>query len=269
MATDEGGEVPAVPTCVEEFTKSWAEFVLGRWLAGQERGAEGLVVTKVNALLNSQQVQPRNFVSRIMVQLIVILCLLSGRLFQVISCAKILMNGCRSPNPCCSISFHPLADNRLHQNLISFSLRREFNSFPTSLISPREKLPDIFLAFLQTSSYCSSFFLPSITDEVTIYSISFLVPESMELPLPFWRINLPARLLPPYLGFSFAQKFDLQGLLSTTYLVEIFFHTANGEEEGEEKKSVFVKVPLTGEAGKNFKQVIPLEFEYPYICTNM
>ena len=36
--------------------------------------------------------------------------------------------------------------------------------------------------------------------------------------------------------------------------MEIFFHTANGEEE--EKKSVFVKIPLTGEAGKNFKQVI-------------
>ena len=37
--------------------------------------------------------------------------------------------------------------------------------------------------------------------------------------------------------------------------MEIFFHTANGEDE-EEKKSVFVKIPLTGEAGKNFKQVI-------------
>ena len=57
MARGEGGEVPAAPTCVEEFTKSWAEFVLGRWLADQERGAEGLDVTKVNAVLNSQQVQ--------------------------------------------------------------------------------------------------------------------------------------------------------------------------------------------------------------------
>ena len=67
MARGEGGEVPAAPTCVEEFTKSWAEFVLGRWLAGQERGAEGLDVTKVNAVLNSQQVQPPNFVRWIMV----------------------------------------------------------------------------------------------------------------------------------------------------------------------------------------------------------
>ena len=79
-----------------------------------------------------------------------------------------------------------------------------------------------------------------------------------------------------------------QGLLSTTYLVEIYFHTTSGgredvleekerkssgregvleEEERksgggenaleeEERKSVFVKIPLTGDAGKNFKQVI-------------
>ena len=64
-----------------------------------------------------------------------------------------------------------------------------------------------------------------------------------------------------------------QGLLSTTYLVEIYFHTTSGGGEGvsreeekksvgenvleeEEKKSVFVKIPLTGDAGKNFKQVI-------------
>ena len=38
--------------------------------------------------------------------------------------------------------------------------------------------------------------------------------------------------------------------------MEIFFHTANGDGDEEEKKSVFVKIPLTGEAGKNFKQVI-------------
>ena len=65
MATGEAGKVPPAPTCVEEFTNSWAEFVLGRWLAGQERGAEGLKVTKVNAVLNSQQVELLNFVSRI------------------------------------------------------------------------------------------------------------------------------------------------------------------------------------------------------------
>ena len=105
-----------------------------------------------------------------------------------------------SPNPCCSISSH-LADNGLHP--ISFPLKRV-----SLLISPGKKLPDIFLAFPQTISYCSSFFLPSITDEVTIYSINFLVLESMELLLPFWGINILARLVPPYLGFSFPQIFD-------------------------------------------------------------
>ena len=55
-------------------------------------------------------------------------------------------------------------------------------------------------------------------------------------------------------------KLMSQGLLSTTYLVEIYFHTTSvggeGVSEEEEKKSVFVKIPLTGDAGKNFKQVI-------------
>ena len=64
METGEGGKVPPAPTCEEEFTKSWAEFVLGKWLAGQERGAEGLLVTKVNAVLNSQQVHICNIVYR-------------------------------------------------------------------------------------------------------------------------------------------------------------------------------------------------------------
>ena len=81
MATAEAGEVPPAPTCEEEFTKSWAEFVLGRWLAGQERGADGLDVTKVNAVLNSQQVQLRNFVSRI-----------------YIDSVQLFMNGCPSPS---------------------------------------------------------------------------------------------------------------------------------------------------------------------------
>ena len=44
-----------------------------------------------------------------------------------------------------------------------------------------------------------------------------------------------------------------QGLLSTTFLVDVFFRTDHDQEE-EEKKSIFVKIPLTGEAGKNFKQ---------------
>ena len=62
---------------------------------------------------------------------------------------------------------------------------------------------------------------------------------------------------------TFTQKsfnvliYYFQGLLSTTFLVDIFFRTKETEnEEEEEKKSVFVKIPLTGEAGKNFKQVI-------------
>ena len=54
--------------------------------------------------------------------------------------------------------------------------------------------------------------------------------------------------------------------------MEIWLRTGENGETGEdedEKKSVFVKIPLTGEAGKNFKQVISLKaFEYIcfYIC---
>ena len=106
-----------------------------------------------------------------------------------------------SPNPCCSISSH-LDDNGLHP--ISFPLKRV-----SLLISPGKKLPDIFLAFPQTISYCSSFFLPSITDEVTIYSIIFLVLESMELLFPFWRINILSWTCTSIPGFnSFLQLFD-------------------------------------------------------------
>ena len=61
-------------------------------------------------------------------------------------------------------------------------------------------------------------------------------------------------------GLLKLNKLMSQGLLSTTYLVEIYFHTTSGGGEDvleeEEKKSVFVKIPLTGDAGKNFKQVI-------------
>merc|ERR1711892_298310 len=50
-----------------------------------------------------------------------------------------------------------------------------------------------------------------------------------------------------------------QGLLSTTFIVDVFFQE---EEEGdEEKKSIFVKIPLIGEASKNFKQVNVREYE--------
>ena len=43
-----------------------------------------------------------------------------------------------------------------------------------------------------------------------------------------------------------------QGLLSTTFMVDVFFIEDGNEEE---KKSIFVKVPLTGDSSKNFKQV--------------
>ena len=124
--------------------------------------------------------------------------------------------------------------------------------------------------------YCSSF-LPSITDEVTINSIRFFVLELMEL-----LFGEPISFLCSYFQYyihklmsqGLLNKLMSQGLLSTTYLVEIYFHTTSGGGEGvleeeerksgggenvleeEEKKSVFVKIPLTGDAGKNFKQVI-------------
>merc|ERR1711892_637776 len=49
-----------------------------------------------------------------------------------------------------------------------------------------------------------------------------------------------------------------QGLLSTTFIVDVYFQ--EGDEE-EEKKSIFVKIPLIGEASKNFKQVNVREYE--------
>ena len=53
-------------------------------------------------------------------------------------------------------------------------------------------------------------------------------------------------------------------MLSTTYIVDVYY-----EEEGKEnvKKSIFVKVPLTGDASKDFKQVrlnIVFTFEKKY-----
>jgi len=44
----------------------------------------------------------------------------------------------------------------------------------------------------------------------------------------------------------------LQGVLSTTYIVDITF---TGPEGHQEQKSLFVKVPLTGQSGHNFKDV--------------
>ena len=41
--------------------------------------------------------------------------------------------------------------------------------------------------------------------------------------------------------------------MSTTFIVDVYF-SEDGKEE-EEKKSIFVKVPLTGDSSKNFKQV--------------
>merc|ERR1711892_1010703 len=49
-----------------------------------------------------------------------------------------------------------------------------------------------------------------------------------------------------------------QGLLSTTFIVDVFFQEEKGDEE---KKSIFVKIPLIGEASKNFKQVNVREYE--------
>ena len=40
--------------------------------------------------------------------------------------------------------------------------------------------------------------------------------------------------------------------MSTTFIVDVLFSEDGNEEE---KKSIFVKVPLTGDSSKNFKQV--------------
>ena len=49
--------------------------------------------------------------------------------------------------------------------------------------------------------------------------------------------------------------------------MEIVFRTDETEEE-EEKKNVFVKIPLTGEAGKNFKQVISSPEHFTLLAAN-
>ena len=185
--------------------------------------------------------------------------ILSGHLSHDYCCANIFCPAVHAswmnapllpPNPSC-ISFCP--DNGLQISPPLF-LQESLTFFSWAKV-----VRYLSCFYPTTTSYCS-FLFPSITDEVTIYSISFFVLELMELLLHFWRINILALLVPPYLGLSIYSHppiFDLhQGLLSTTYLVEIFFHTANGDGDEEEKKSVFVKIPLTGEAGKNFKQVI-------------
>merc|ERR1719430_1773681 len=49
----------------------------------------------------------------------------------------------------------------------------------------------------------------------------------------------------------------LQGLLSTTYQVEVTFSVKDGPEE---QKGIFVKVPLTGSKAQDFKEVNTREF---------
>jgi hypothetical protein len=44
-----------------------------------------------------------------------------------------------------------------------------------------------------------------------------------------------------------------QGLLSTTYQVDVLF--SGGKDGAEEKKSIFVKVPLTGPRAQDYKEV--------------
>jgi len=50
---------------------------------------------------------------------------------------------------------------------------------------------------------------------------------------------------------------SLQGLLSTTYQVEVAFSVKGGAEE---QKSIFVKVPLTGSKAQDYKEVNTREF---------
>jgi len=50
---------------------------------------------------------------------------------------------------------------------------------------------------------------------------------------------------------------SLQGLLSTTYQVEVTFSVKGGAEE---QKSIFVKVPLTGSKAQDYKEVNTREF---------
>ena len=125
---------------------------------------------------------------------------LSHDLLKALFCATFHEWIAFSPNPCCSISSHP-ADNGLHP--ISFPLKK---SLPANFSG--EKVARYLSCFSSDHLLLFFFLLPSITDEVTIYSINFLVLESMELLLPFWRVNILARLVPPYLGFSFPQTFD-------------------------------------------------------------
>ena len=52
----------------------------------------------------------------------------------------------------------------------------------------------------------------------------------------------------------FSYIFSFQGLLSTTFVADVYY-VEDGNDSEVEKKSIFVKVPLTGDASKNFKQV--------------
>ena len=47
--------------------------------------------------------------------------------------------------------------------------------------------------------------------------------------------------------------FSFQGLLSTTYIIDIVYRVENGQEQ---QKSIFLKVPLNGKAFRSFREVI-------------
>jgi hypothetical protein len=50
-------EVPEVPSSAAGFGREWGEAVVRRWLEGRRAATTGLAVSRVEAALNSQQVQ--------------------------------------------------------------------------------------------------------------------------------------------------------------------------------------------------------------------
>ena len=55
---DQAAGPPVAPSKVSDFSPSWGEGIVRRWLDGQEgRSTEGLAVDRVEAKLNGQQVE--------------------------------------------------------------------------------------------------------------------------------------------------------------------------------------------------------------------
>jgi len=54
----------------------------------------------------------------------------------------------------------------------------------------------------------------------------------------------------PIIKEVWTKKNELQGILSTTYIVKFKYHF-QGDDGQEREKSIFVKVPLKGELAKN------------------